>query len=54
MTLRERYAAGNLDDEEFERMLDVLLSTETPGDARDHRERSSRRERERLSETPAR
>ncbi|MEY7848463.1 SHOCT domain-containing protein [Natrarchaeobius sp. A-rgal3] len=30
-TLRRRYAAGKLDDEEFQRRLDRLLETETAG-----------------------
>ncbi len=32
-TLRERYAQGELTDEEFERRLERLLGTETPEDA---------------------
>ncbi|KTG11168.1 hypothetical protein AUR64_05525 [Haloprofundus marisrubri] len=59
LTLRERYAAGELDDDEFERMLDVLLSTETPVDAREHhehleyREYDGRRERDTVTERTA-
>ncbi|WP_101297387.1 SHOCT domain-containing protein [Halegenticoccus soli] len=34
LTLRERYAAGEVDDDEFERLLGALLSTETLADAR--------------------
>ncbi len=33
--LRERYAAGEIDDAEFERRLDALLGTETVEEARD-------------------
>ncbi|ELY85881.1 SHOCT domain-containing protein [Natrinema altunense] len=33
-TLRERYAAGELTDAQFERKLERLLDTETPEDAR--------------------
>ncbi|WP_224447640.1 SHOCT domain-containing protein [Haloprofundus salilacus] len=33
-TLRDRYASGELDEEEFERRLERLLSTETANDAR--------------------
>ncbi|PCR89535.1 SHOCT domain-containing protein [Natrinema ejinorense] len=50
-TLRERYAAGELTDEQFERKLEQLLGTETVEDAREwtregNRERSDDRERE--------
>ena len=37
-TLRERYANGDLTDEQFERKLDRLLQTETPEDAEKWRE----------------
>jgi uncharacterized membrane protein len=37
-TLRERYANGDLTDEQFERKLDRLLKTETPEDAEKWRE----------------
>jgi uncharacterized membrane protein len=33
---RQRYAAGKLDDEAFERVLEQLLETETVADAREH------------------
>lgn len=33
---RERYAAGELDEEAFERVLERLLETETIADAREH------------------
>ncbi|MBP1923602.1 hypothetical protein J2751_002647 [Halorubrum alkaliphilum] len=33
-TLRDRYASGDLGDEEFERKLEALLETETPDEAR--------------------
>ncbi|WP_227131907.1 SHOCT domain-containing protein [Halorubellus salinus] len=45
-TLRERYAQGELSEEQFERKLERLLETETLEDARDTVERS-RRDRER-------
>lgn len=38
-TLRERYARGELTDEQFERKLDRLLETETPERAVEWRER---------------
>ena len=41
-TLRERYASGDLTDEQFERKLDRLLETETPEDAEKWRERTTR------------
>jgi hypothetical protein len=41
-TLRERYASGDLTDEQFERKLDRLLETETPEDATEWRERTTR------------
>ncbi|AUX08747.1 hypothetical protein AArcSl_1112 [Halalkaliarchaeum desulfuricum] len=34
-TLRDRYARGHLDDEEFERKVEALLETESPESARD-------------------
>jgi uncharacterized membrane protein len=37
-TLRERYARGDLTDEQFERKLDRLLETETPENAAEWRE----------------
>ena len=42
--LRDRYARGDLSEEQFERKLEVLLETDTPENARDRVER----ERERL------
>lgn len=51
--LRERYARGELSDEEFERRVERLLETESVGDAREFAEReghpagSESRERER-------
>jgi hypothetical protein len=41
-TLRERYANGDLTDEQFERKLDRLLKTETPENATEWRERTMR------------
>lgn len=38
-TLRERYARGELSDEEFEQKLERLLETETRESAERHRER---------------
>jgi uncharacterized membrane protein len=45
-TLRERYARGDLSEEQFETKLEALLETETPEDARE-RLRRRRTERER-------
>ncbi|WP_254764398.1 SHOCT domain-containing protein [Natrinema marinum] len=47
-TLRERYAAGDLTDEQFERKLERLLDTETLEDAEawTRREKHSERNRE--------
>ncbi|EMA53598.1 SHOCT domain-containing protein [Halococcus thailandensis] len=45
-TLRERYARGDLTDEQFERKLDTLLETDSPENAADWRYR----ERERIEE----
>lgn len=44
--LRERYARGDLTDDQFERKLERLLETETLENASEYRERA-RRERER-------
>lgn len=41
-TLRERYARGDLTDEQFESKLDRLLETETPESAAEWRERMAR------------
>lgn len=41
-TLRERYAQGDLTDEQFERKLDRLLETETPESAAEWRRRAAR------------
>ncbi|WP_101295624.1 SHOCT domain-containing protein [Halegenticoccus soli] len=41
-TLRDRYARGEIDDEEFERRLDRVLSTETLADAATERDRRGR------------
>jgi hypothetical protein len=41
-TLRDRYANGDLTDEQFEQKLDRLLETETPESAEEWRERSTR------------
>ncbi|MEZ3142789.1 SHOCT domain-containing protein [Halobaculum sp. MBLA0143] len=50
-TLRDRYARGELTEEQFERKLDRLLETETVEDASEHRRRAEReREREREPE----
>jgi uncharacterized membrane protein len=43
-TLRDRYARGELTDEEFDRRLDRLLETETIEDVAEYRRRSSRSE----------
>jgi hypothetical protein len=45
-TLRDRYARGELTDEQFERKLDALLETENPENAAEWRTR----ERERIEE----
>jgi uncharacterized membrane protein len=45
-TLRDRYARGELTDEQFERKLDALLETESPENAAEWRTR----ERERIEE----
>ena len=42
--LRERYARGDLTEEQFERKLDRLLETETPEDVAAYRERETDRE----------
>ena len=44
--LRERYARGEIDQDEFERRLDDLLATETVEQAEQHHERTPIRERE--------
>jgi uncharacterized membrane protein len=49
-TLRDRYARGELSDEQFERKLEALLETETFEGARD---RLTRRERERVDDETA-
>ncbi|SEV83454.1 SHOCT domain-containing protein [Natrinema salifodinae] len=50
-TLRERYAAGKLTDEQFERKLERLLNTETIEDARTWaRDRDRNRDRDREQE----
>ncbi len=41
-TLRERYARGELTDEQFERKLDRLLETETLEDVEDRQRRQER------------
>ncbi|WP_408958466.1 SHOCT domain-containing protein [Natrinema sp. 74] len=46
-TLRERYAAGELTDEQFERKLERLLDTETLEDAEARTQRGKRAERDR-------
>ncbi|MDS0295905.1 SHOCT domain-containing protein [Halogeometricum luteum] len=52
-SLRDRYARGDLSDEQFERKLEVLLETDTPENARERadrrREEREREERERES-----
>ena len=40
--LRERYAAGELSEAQFERKLEVLLETETPEDGRERLDRGRR------------
>lgn len=40
--LRDRYARGDLSDEQFERKLEALLETETPEDARARVEETAR------------
>ena len=54
--LRDRYARGDLSDEQFESKLEALLETDTPETARDRlerrrRERESENERERERES---
>lgn len=49
-TLRERYATGEIGEEEFERRLDRLLETEEPGARIDADRRDSRDRRERETE----
>lgn len=44
--LRERYAHGEIDEDEFERRLDDLLETETVEQAEQHHEKTPIRERE--------
>lgn len=44
-TLRDRYARGDLSDEEFERKVKRLFETETPESAREHVEREAERRR---------
>ncbi|WP_049985578.1 SHOCT domain-containing protein [Halobellus rufus] len=41
--LRERYARGDLSEEQFERKLEALLATDTPENARERVERSRQR-----------
>jgi len=41
-TLRQRYARGDLTDEQFERKLDRLLEVETLEDAEDEKRRAER------------
>jgi uncharacterized membrane protein len=43
--LRDRYARGEIDDEEFERRLEALLETETPEDVRRRVERETEQNR---------
>jgi uncharacterized membrane protein len=50
-TLRDRYARGELTDEQFERKLERLLETETIEDAEDRLRRSNTRKREPEIET---
>ena len=50
-TLRERYAQGELSEEQFERKLERLLETETLEDARDSLERTRRDDRDDASTT---
>ena len=45
-TLRNRYARGELTDEQFEAKLDRLMETDTPENAAEWRERERDRERE--------
>ena len=45
-TLRDRYARGELTDDQFERKLDALLETESPENAAEWRTR----ERERIED----
>ncbi|MFB6129594.1 MAG: SHOCT domain-containing protein [Salinigranum sp.] len=42
-TLRDRYARGELSDEQFEAKLEALLETETPEGARERLERERER-----------
>ena len=43
--LRDRYASGDLSEEQFERKLEALLETETPEDARERIDRAAESER---------
>ncbi|SFF78540.1 Short C-terminal domain-containing protein [Halopelagius inordinatus] len=53
--IRDRYARGELSEEQFERKLELLLETETPEDARERvrrvREERARREAEAETES---
>ncbi|WP_226023522.1 SHOCT domain-containing protein [Halomicrobium salinisoli] len=49
-TLRERYARGELTDEQFERKLERLLEVETIEDASEHVERAREQRRNREAE----
>ncbi|RDI71713.1 SHOCT domain-containing protein [Halopelagius longus] len=51
--IRDRYARGELSEEQFERKLELLLETETPEDARERvrRARAERAAREAQTET---
>jgi hypothetical protein len=48
--LRERYAAGEIDEDEFERKVDRLLATESPATARRERRRLRQRRTDRATE----
>lgn len=50
-TLRERYARGDLTDEQFERKLDTLLETEHPESAAEWRAREHERVRRKRERT---
>jgi hypothetical protein len=52
-TLRDRYARGELSEEQFERKLEKLLQTETVEDARDRMADAAERSREREGERDA-
>lgn len=51
--LRERYARGEIDENEFEQRVDRLLATGTIEQARDHREQAHSKQSESVSDESA-